>query len=108
MIIYVGAPHVKHYPADMSKPDEINAMMDSVAKEFGKIDILVNNAGIQFVAPIDDFSPEKWELIIIVNLVSAFYTIKHALPLMKKNKWGRIVNVASLHGLVASPYKVKI
>ncbi len=92
----------------MSKPDEINAMMDSVAKEFGKIDILVNNAGIQFVAPIDDFSPEKWELIIRVNLVSAFYTIKHALPLMKKNKWGRIVNVASLHGLVASPYKVKI
>lgn len=101
----LGAPHVKHYPADMSKPDEINAMMDSVAKEFGKIDILVNNAGIQFVAPIDDFSPEKWELIIRVNLVSAFYTIKHALPLMKKNKWGRIVNVASLHGLVASPYK---
>ncbi len=92
----------------MSKPEEINAMMDSIAKEFGKIDILVNNAGIQFVAPIDDFSPEKWELIIRVNLVSAFYTIKHALPLMKKNKWGRIVNVASLHGLVASPYKVKI
>ncbi len=90
----------------MSKPEEINAMMETVAKEFGKIDILINNAGIQHVAPIDDFAPDKWELIIRVNLVSAYYTIKHVLPLMKKNKWGRIVNVSSLHGLVASPYKV--
>ena len=102
----LGAPKVEYYPADMSKPDEINAMMQSISKDFGKLDILVNNAGIQQVAPIDDFDSEKWELIVRVNLVSAFYTIKNALPLMKSNKWGRIVNIASLHGLVASPYKV--
>ena len=90
----------------MSKPNEIDAMMLKIIKDFGKIDILVNNAGIQHVAPIDDFLPEKWELIIRVNLVSNFYTIKHVLPLMKQNKWGRIVNISSLHGLVASPFKV--
>jgi 3-hydroxybutyrate dehydrogenase len=80
-------------------------MLESATKLFGKIDILVNNAGIQHVAPIDDFPPEKWELIIRVNLISAFYTIRHVLPLMKENKWGRIVNIASLHGVVASPFK---
>lgn len=101
----LGAPSVQHYAADMSKPNEIDAMMLKIIKDFGKIDILVNNAGIQHVAPIDDFSPEKWELIIRVNLVSNFYTIKNVLPLMKQNKWGRIVNISSLHGLVASPFK---
>ena len=80
-------------------------MMASTTKEFGRIDILVNNAGIQHVAPIDDFPADKWELIIRVNLISAYYTINSVLPLMKQNKWGRIVNIASLHGVVASPFK---
>ena len=89
----------------MSKPAEITEMMQTALKECQKIDILVNNAGIQFVCPIDEFPDEKWELITRVNLLSCFYTIKNALPSMKKNGWGRIINVASAHGLVASPFK---
>jgi len=91
--------------ADMSKPDEIAAMVEACARELGGVDILVNNAGIQHVAPIDEFPPEKWDQIIAINLVSAFHTIRTALPGMKAKGWGRIVNTASAHSLVASPFK---
>ncbi|MBC8023754.1 MAG: 3-hydroxybutyrate dehydrogenase [Burkholderiales bacterium] len=91
--------------ADMAKPDEISAMIRRAADELGGVDILVNNAGIQHVAPVDEFPPEKWDAIIAINLTSAFHTTRHALPHMKKAKWGRIINLASAHGLVASPFK---
>ncbi len=91
--------------ADMSKPDEIEAMMGKAVAEFGAVDVLVNNAGIQHVAPIEEFPADKWHAIIAVNLVAAFHTIRHALPRMKQRKWGRIINIASAHALVASPYK---
>jgi len=91
--------------ADMSKPAEIEAMIARAAKELGGVDILVNNAGIQHVAPVDEFPPEKWDAIIAINLTSAFHTTRHALAHMKKKKWGRIINIASAHGLVASPNK---
>jgi len=91
--------------ADMSKPVEIAAMMLNAEKTLGGVDILVNNAGIQFVSPIEEFPPEKWEAIITINLVALFHTIRHAVPGMKKKKWGRIINIASAHALVASPFK---
>lgn len=91
--------------ADMTKPDEIEALINEAADTFGTIDILVNNAGIQFVSPIEDFPTNKWEAIIAINLSSAFYTTHYAVPFMKKAGWGRIINIASAHGLVASPYK---
>src|SRR5262249_31211868 len=91
--------------ADMSKPDSITDMMDHAIGEFGCVDILVNNAGIQHVAPIDEFPPEKWHAIIAINLVASFHTIRRAMPAMRRRKWGRIINVASAHALVASPYK---
>jgi len=91
--------------ADMSKPDAIEGMVKSAEKTFGKVDIVVNNAGIQFVAPIDEFPVAKWDAIIAINLSSAFHTTRAALPGMKKRKWGRIVNIASAHGLVASAFK---
>lgn len=91
--------------ADMTKPDQIEALINEAAKEFGKIDILINNAGIQHVSPVEDFPPAKWEAIMAINLSSAFYTSHFAVPLMKKAGWGRIINIASAHGLVASPYK---
>jgi len=91
--------------ADMTKPAEIGAMMTKAEQEFGAVDILVNNAGIQFVSPIEDFPPEKWETIIAINLVALFHTIRHAVPGMKRRKWGRIINIASAHALVASPFK---
>jgi 3-hydroxybutyrate dehydrogenase len=91
--------------ADMSKPVEIEAMMAKAATEFGGVDILVNNAGIQVVSPIEDFPPEKFDAVIAINLASSFHTIRHAVPYMKVRKWGRIVNVASAHALVASPFK---
>ena len=94
-----------HDGADMSKPQEIEAMLKRCAEELGGPDILVNNAGIQHVAPVDDFPPEKWDAIIAINLSSAFHTIRLALPAMKQKKWGRIVNTASAHSLVASPNK---
>jgi len=97
---------VRYSPADMTKPDEIAAMIAEADKEFGAVDILVNNAGIQHVAPIDEFPIEKWNAIIAINLSSAFHTIRAALPGMKKKGWGRIINTASAHALVASPYKV--
>ena len=91
--------------ADMSKPDQIAAMMKRAIEQFGAIDVLVNNAGIQHVAPIDDFPADKWDAILAINLVSNFHTIRTALPAMKKKGWGRIINIASAHALVASPFK---
>jgi 3-hydroxybutyrate dehydrogenase len=91
--------------ADMTKPDAIAAMMKKAIDKFGAIDILVNNAGVQHVAPVDEFPVDKWDLIIALNLSSAFHTTRLAPPAMKKRKWGRIVNIASAHALVASPFK---
>ncbi|WP_407664054.1 3-hydroxybutyrate dehydrogenase [Microvirga alba] len=92
-------------PADMSKPDEIADMIRLAETTFGGVDVLVNNAGIQFVSPIEDFPVEKWNQILAINLSSAFHTIRTALPGMKARKWGRIINTASAHSLVASPFK---
>ncbi len=91
--------------ADMSDPAAIAGMMGEVEARFGRLDILVNNAGIQHVGPIETFPPEKWALILAINLGSAFHTTRLALPGMKARGWGRIVNIASAHGLVASPFK---
>ncbi|HEU4921949.1 MAG TPA: 3-hydroxybutyrate dehydrogenase [Burkholderiales bacterium] len=91
--------------ADMSKPDAIAAMMKAAIAEFGAIDIVVNNAGIQHVAPVDDFPVARWDAILAINLSAAFHTVRAALPAMKKRGWGRIVNIASAHALVASPFK---
>jgi 3-hydroxybutyrate dehydrogenase len=96
---------VRHDPADMSNAGAIETMMVRSIGEFGAIDILVNNAGIQHVAPVDEFPVDKWNAIIAINLVAAFHTIRHALPAMKRRGWGRIVNIASAHALVASPFK---
>jgi 3-hydroxybutyrate dehydrogenase len=92
-------------PADMTKPAEIAAMIATVEKAFGSIDVLVNNAGIQHVSPIEDFPIDKWNAIIAINLSAAFHTIRAAVPGMKARKWGRIINTASAHSLVASPFK---
>jgi 3-hydroxybutyrate dehydrogenase len=91
--------------ADMAKPGEIYAMVDEVIGKWGGVDILVNNAGIQHVAPIHEFPDDKWNQIIAINMSSAFHTTKAVLPAMKKKGWGRIINIASAHGLVASAYK---
>ncbi len=91
--------------ADMGKSDEIAAMVKKAEDAFGGVDILVNNAGIQFVSPIEDFPIDKWNAILAINLSSAFHTIRAATPGMKARKWGRIVNTASAHSLVASPFK---
>jgi 3-hydroxybutyrate dehydrogenase len=91
--------------ADMGKPDSIAAMMKSAIAEFGAVDLVINNAGIQHVAPVDDFPPEKWDAILAINLSAAFHTVRAALPGMKQKGWGRIVNIASAHALVASPFK---
>ena len=96
---------VHYIPADMSNGDACRAWVAQAAAKFGTIDILVNNAGIQHVAAIPDFPPEKWDQIIAINLTSAFHTSAAALPLMRKSGWGRIVNIASAHGLTASPFK---
>ena len=92
-------------PADMSKPASIREMIDTTLRMSGRLDILVNDAGIQHVAPLQDFPPEKWDAILAIDLSSAFHTTRLALPSMIANKWGRIINIASAHGLVASPYK---
>ncbi|MGE3247152.1 MAG: 3-hydroxybutyrate dehydrogenase [Beijerinckiaceae bacterium] len=91
--------------ADMTKPAEIAAMIADAQKRLGSVDILVNNAGIQFVSPVEDFPVEKWDQIIAINMSSAFHTIRAAVPMMKEKKWGRIINTASAHSLVASPFK---
>jgi 3-hydroxybutyrate dehydrogenase len=92
-------------PADMSKPAEIAGMVRTTEQTFGSLDVLVNNAGVQYVAPIEEFPIEKWDQIIAINLSSAFHTIRAAVPGMKSRKWGRIINTASAHSLVASPFK---
>ena len=91
--------------ADMSKPGDIEAMMKKALSELGGVDILVNNAGIQVVAPVEEFPVAKWDAIIAINLSSAFHTTRLAVPYMKSKKWGRIINVAPAHALVASPFK---
>ncbi len=94
-----------HDAADMTKPDAIRALVAHAEREFGTVDILVNNAGIQHVAPVEHFPDEKWDAILAINLSAAFHAIKAALPGMKARGFGRIVNIASAHGLVASPFK---
>ena len=96
---------VGYHGADMSKPADIEAMMTAAAEQFGRVDILVNNAGIQYVAPIEQFPAERWDAIIAINLTSAFHTTRLALPAMQAAGWGRIINVASVHGLVGSAEK---
>ena len=92
-------------PADMTRQAEITDMIAQAQRELGNVDVLINNAGIQHVAPVDEFPPDKWDQIIAINLTSAFHTTRTALPLMKANGWGRIINIASAHGLIASPFK---
>ncbi len=96
---------VDYNGADMSKSQQIEAMVKQAESEFGSVDILVNNAGIQFTAPVEDFPDEKWDSIIAINLSASFHAIKHVLPGMQKRKFGRIINIASAHGLVASVHK---
>jgi 3-hydroxybutyrate dehydrogenase len=96
---------IGYHPADMSKPEQIADMIAYAQRTLGHLDILVNNAGIQHVAAVEEFAPEKWDAIIAINLTSAFHTTRLALPAMKSAGWGRIINVASTHGLVASPQK---
>ncbi len=96
---------VRYDGADMSRPDAIEAMLARALDHFGSVDLLINNAGIQHVAPVDEFPLDKWNAILAINLSAAFHTTRLALPAMKKKGFGRIVNVASAHALVASPYK---
>ncbi|MGE8497993.1 MAG: 3-hydroxybutyrate dehydrogenase [Pseudomonas sp.] len=96
---------VRHHPADMSKPEEIEALMQFCEAQFGSLDILVNNAGIQHVAPVEEFPVERWNAVIAINLSSAFHTTRLALPGMRERNWGRIINIASAHGLAASAGK---
>jgi 3-hydroxybutyrate dehydrogenase len=98
-------PEVRYHGADMSKPAEIEAMVRACESELGSVDILVNNAGIQHVAHIEDFPVERWDAVIAINLSSAFHAMRAALPGMKRRGWGRVINVASAHGLVASAGK---
>ncbi len=104
----IAAEHkvtVLYSSADMAKALEVSAMVDQVARRFGSVDILVNNAGVQHVAPVEEFPVEKWDQILAINLSSVFHAIRAALPGMKSRNWGRIINIASAHGLVASPFK---
>jgi 3-hydroxybutyrate dehydrogenase len=101
----VGRGRVGYHGADMSRASEIESLMDYAATEFGGVDILVNNAGIQYTANVEDFPPDRWDAILAVNLTSAFHTTRGALPHMRAKNFGRIVNVASVHGLVASAQK---
>lgn len=101
----LGAGTIIYDDADMSKPDQIADMVRAAERTFGAVDIVVNNAGIQTVEPVEDFPPERWDLIIAINMNSAFHTTRTALPGMKARGWGRIINISSAHGLVASPYK---
>lgn len=96
---------VRYNDADMSKPESVTAMVRQTEADFGAVDILVNNAGIQFVSPIEDFPDETYNSIIAINMSSNWHAIKAAIPGMKARKWGRIINISSAHGLVASPYK---
>src|SRR5262249_3478800 len=100
-----GGGRVLYHPADMTKPAEIADRMTRAAKTFGGIDVLVNNAGVQHVEKIEDFPIDKWDQIIAINLSSSFHTMRAGIPFMKEKKYGRIINIASAHGLVASPFK---
>ena len=100
-----GIDGALYHPGDMTKPAEIADLIATAHRAFGRVDILVNNAGIQHVAAVDEFPDEKWDQIIAINLSSAFHATKHALPFMKAQGRGRVVNIASAHGLVASPFK---
>jgi 3-hydroxybutyrate dehydrogenase len=91
--------------ADLSRADDIAALIDGATSELGRVDILVNNAGIQFTAPVEDFPPERWDAILAIDLSACFHAIRAVLPQMRKRDWGRIINVASAHGLVASMHK---
>ena len=91
---------VRFHGADMTRPEEIAGLVETTAAAFGSVDILVNCAGIQHTAPVEEFPPERWAAIIAVNLSSSFYTIHHAVPHMRRGGWGRIINIASVHGLV--------
>ena len=95
----------RHHGADMSKPEQIEQLVDATAREFRGLDIIVNNAGIQHTAPVDEFPPERWEAIISINLSAVFYGVHWALPHLRRKGWGRIINIASVHGLVASVNK---
>ena len=96
---------VSYSPADMTKADAIAEMIASTLAQHGRLDILVNNAGIQYIAPLDQFPVEKWDAVLAINLSSAFHAMRLALPAMRENKFGRIINIASAHGLVGSPFK---
>jgi 3-hydroxybutyrate dehydrogenase len=91
--------------ADMSRPEQIVAMLEEARERFGSVDIIVNNAGIQKVAPIEAFPVDKWDAILAINLSSAFHTMRTAVPWMKVPRWGRIINIGSAHSLIASPFK---
>lgn len=99
------AANVAYIQADMSKSADCRALVAKAAEKFGSVDVLVNNAGVQHVAPAEEFPPQMWDAIIATNLTSAFHTTAAAIPLMKNEGWGRIINIASAHGLVASPFK---
>jgi len=102
----LGAADARYHPADMTRPEEIADLIATTVDAFGTIDVLVNNAGIQHVAKIEDFPPEKWDQLIAILLSSAFHTMRHTIPVMKKaGPGGRIINVASAHALAASPFK---
>ena len=96
---------VAYSPADMSKPAEVAGMIEQGTRELGRVDILVNNAGIQYTAPVEEFPAEKWDAIIAINLSANFHAVRAVLPQMKQRNWGRIINIASTHGLVASTQK---
>lgn len=104
-LVECGSPEVRYSDADMRRPEQIEHMIQQDAEHFGGTDILINNAGIQHVAPIVDFPTSKWDDILAINLSSAFHTMKAALPYMESAGWGRVINVASAHSLVASPFK---
>ena len=100
------AATVAYNGADMAEPGQIAALIANAAAAFGRLDVVVNNAGIQHVAPVEEFPPERWDAILAINLSASFHTCRHAIPLMRKRGFGRIINIASVHGLVASPFKV--
>ncbi|HEY0445620.1 MAG TPA: 3-hydroxybutyrate dehydrogenase [Allosphingosinicella sp.] len=103
--IEAGGVRVSYHGADLTRPDQIEALIRAAEEELGGVDILINNAGMQHVAPVDQFPIDKWDLIIALNLSAAFHAIRLALPRMKERGWGRIISTASAHSLVASPNK---
>ncbi len=96
---------VLYHPADLSRASECGSLIQAAKEHFGTLDILVNNAGMQHIAPLEEFPPDRWDAILNLNLSAAFHTMRAALPLMRQRGWGRIINIASVHGLVASVHK---